>query len=67
MLHPKSLHSLLQAEKDIISNIFWTSWSPGTIEMPQVWLQDEYSMFYGKPDDDEKNRQMLCIYGEAAE
>lgn len=45
VLHPNTLNRLLSAEKDIISNIFWTSWQPGTIEMPQVWLEDEYSMY----------------------
>lgn len=44
VLNPKTLNQLIDAQKDIISNIFWTSWQPNTIEMPQVWLEDEYSM-----------------------
>lgn len=45
VLHPKTLVSLLNANKDIISNIFWTKWTPDAIEMPQVWMQDEYQLF----------------------
>ncbi|MFJ3387589.1 glycosyltransferase [Lysinibacillus sp. NPDC086135] len=45
VLHPKTLVNLLKANKDIISNIFWTKWTPDAIEMPQVWMQDEYQLF----------------------
>jgi hypothetical protein len=44
VLHPRTLNNLISTEKDIVSNIFWTRWQPGTMEMPQVWLQDEYTM-----------------------
>lgn len=47
VLHPKTLEKLLEGNKGILCNIFWTSWQPGTFEMPQVWMQDEYS-FYEK-------------------
>jgi glycosyltransferase involved in cell wall biosynthesis len=45
VLHPKTIEQLLSANKDIISNIFWTSWQPNTLEMPQVWVQDQYNFF----------------------
>lgn len=44
VLHPRTLEQLVAADKDIVSNIFWTKWQPNTIEMPQVWLRDEYTM-----------------------
>lgn len=47
VLHPKTLKRLISTEKDIISNIFWTKWSPDGELMPQVWLYDNYS-FYNK-------------------
>lgn len=47
VLHPQTLEQLIRSNKDIISNIFWTQWYPGEIELPQVWLQDEYT-FYRK-------------------
>ncbi len=45
VLHPRTLEQLVSNRKEIISNIFWTRWQPGTREMPQVWLQDEYALF----------------------
>ncbi|MCL1698247.1 glycosyltransferase family 2 protein [Lysinibacillus sp. BPa_S21] len=50
ILHPKTLTTLINANKDIISNIFWTKWTPDSIEMPQVWLQDEYQLFTKEVD-----------------
>ena len=44
VLHPKTLKRLIETDKEIISNIFWTRWSQDGLEMPQVWLQDSYSM-----------------------
>ncbi|NIK76715.1 hypothetical protein FHS15_001840 [Paenibacillus castaneae] len=45
LMHPAALQSLILAEKDIISTIFWTQWQPGTMELPQVWLKDTYWPF----------------------
>jgi GT2 family glycosyltransferase len=45
VLHPHTLEQLIKADKNIITNIFWTRWQPNTIEMPQVWVQDEYTMY----------------------
>ena len=49
VMHPKTIKQLIKADKDIISNIFWTSWQPGTREMPQVWLTDFYTQYEVKP------------------
>ncbi|MEC0125921.1 glycosyltransferase [Paenibacillus pabuli] len=45
VLHPRTLEQLVSTRKEIVSNIFWTRWQPGTREMPQVWLQDEYALY----------------------
>lgn len=45
VLHPKTIQQLIKCDKDIVSNIFWTSWQPGTMEMPQVWLTDFYTQY----------------------
>ncbi|MBM7563934.1 glycosyltransferase [Paenibacillus sacheonensis] len=42
LLHPETMESLLEAEKPIISAIFWTQWYPESMELPQVWLKDHY-------------------------
>ncbi len=47
VLHPQTLKQLLAAQKDIISEIFWTEWTPGTGKMPQVWLSGNYNFRYG--------------------
>jgi GT2 family glycosyltransferase len=44
VLHPKTLEQLVNQRVDIISNIFWTKWSPEISELPQVWLKDQYTM-----------------------
>lgn len=43
VLHPRTLQKLLEAQKDIISNIFWTRFYPNQQpELPQVWLRDAF-------------------------
>lgn len=45
VLHPKTLKQLINSNKDIISNIFWTKWNPNAEELPQVWLKDAYTLY----------------------
>jgi len=45
VLHPETIEQLLSAKKEIISNVFWTCWYPGTPFLPQVWLSDEYIQY----------------------
>lgn len=45
VLNPKTLHHLIEQNVDIVSNVFWTKWTPTTELCPQVWMQDE-SNFY---------------------
>jgi glycosyltransferase involved in cell wall biosynthesis len=45
VLHPMTLHQLVSANKEIISNIFWTTWVPGGPNLPQVWLTDVYNLY----------------------
>ncbi|MGL4848078.1 MAG: glycosyltransferase family 2 protein, partial [Clostridium sp.] len=45
VLNPLSLKSLLSRDKDILSNIFWTKWSPDGQDLPQVWLKDAYTLY----------------------
>jgi hypothetical protein len=44
LLHPRTLIHLAAAEVPIVSEIFWTRWESDQIEMPNVWLQDQYAM-----------------------
>lgn len=45
LLHPNTLSHLIEANKDIISEVFWTQWQPDTISQPQVWMHDEYNQW----------------------
>jgi len=44
VLNPKTLISLISTNKDIVSEVFWTKWQRTSVELPQVWLYDEYSL-----------------------
>lgn len=52
LLQPGTLLHLLNQGKDIISEIFWTRWTPGSPELPQVWLYDHYVLYEPQPDVD---------------
>ncbi len=43
VLNPKTLEQLIDTGKDIVSEIFWTRWTPESEELPQVWLYDFYT------------------------
>ncbi|WP_025717657.1 bifunctional glycosyltransferase/class I SAM-dependent methyltransferase [Paenibacillus sp. 1-18] len=45
VLHSRTLCRLVETEKDIVSEIFWTRWQPNGTLLPQVWLSDEYNLF----------------------
>ncbi|ASA26581.1 hypothetical protein B9T62_33555 [Paenibacillus donghaensis] len=45
ILHPDTLKHLISTDKDIISEVFWTQWQPGTLHQPQVWMHDEYNQW----------------------
>ncbi|WP_438350063.1 glycosyltransferase family 2 protein [Paenibacillus sp. FA6] len=45
ILHPDTIEHLVAADKDIISEIFWTQWQPNKMFQPQVWMRDEYDQW----------------------
>lgn len=44
VLHPKTIQQLIEDNKEIVSEIFWTRWTPESIPLPQVWLYDHYTL-----------------------
>ncbi|MEW6172555.1 MAG: glycosyltransferase [Bacillota bacterium] len=46
VLHPKTLVHLVGLEKDIVSEVYWTVWQPGSIPLPQVWVGDQYRLHH---------------------
>lgn len=65
VLHPHTLEQLIQANKEVVSNIFWTRWTPEQPELPQVWLLDFYTQFHHEigevvpPEEQVKRRQQF--------
>ncbi|UZQ83487.1 glycosyltransferase [Thermoanaerobacter sp. RKWS2] len=55
VLHPNTLEHLVSLNKDIISEIFWTKWKKNLIELPQVWLSDQYNLFYKNREENVTN------------
>ena len=53
VLHPDTLLHLTAARVDIVSEVFWTRWLPDGPELPQVWLQDHYTLHRGHRDEPE--------------
>ncbi|MBD3919406.1 glycosyltransferase [Paenibacillus sp. PR3] len=47
ILHPETVESLLDADRPIVSSLFWTQWQQGGAELPQVWLKDHYWPWQG--------------------
>jgi len=45
VLDSSTLKHLISTGKDIISEVFWTKWNADSLELPQVWLKDHYSMY----------------------
>ncbi len=45
VLHPNTIEQLINDNKDIVSEIFWTHWQPGHRKSPQVWLYDTYTQY----------------------
>ena len=63
VLHPATLQHLLSLKKDIVSEIFWTKWNINSTELPQVWLSDQYDLFYKNRDEkittNERNKRTM--------
>lgn len=64
MLQPQTLNSLLQADKDIIAEIFWTKWTPQSEPQPNAWDYDHYNFVGGY--DRYKEKGVLLTGGTGA-
>lgn len=45
VIHPETLKQLVKSGKPIVSEVFWTKWTPDQPALPQVWLRDQYDLF----------------------
>lgn len=44
-LQPPTITHLISLDKDIVSEVFWTKWYPGSNPLPQVWVSDQYRLY----------------------
>jgi glycosyltransferase involved in cell wall biosynthesis len=51
VLHPDTIDQLLSDKKDIVSNIFWTRFTPQQGILPQVWVKDFYTLWEGQENE----------------
>lgn len=49
LLHPQTICHLINCEKDIIAEVFWTKWTENAVAQPQVWMSDFYNQFEKRP------------------
>lgn len=47
ILHPKTLVSLLSADKPIVAEAFWTKWQPDSEPLPNAWDLDQATSYEG--------------------
>lgn len=45
VLHPATIQHLLAQDKAVISEVFWTQWTPQDPYLPQTWLLDHYAFY----------------------
>lgn len=58
ILHPETIRHLINQNKDIISEIFWTKWQPDSIELPQVWVNDQYTLYKKDREENLENEEI---------
>ena len=44
LLSPDTLNSLWHADRDVVSAVFWTRWTPDAPPLPQCWLSHPYEL-----------------------
>ncbi|MCC2248394.1 glycosyltransferase family 2 protein [Virgibacillus sp. AGTR] len=63
LIHPNTIEYLIRIDKNIISTIFWTKWQINADPLPQVWVQDEYTLYHAthgeRLSDEEKKRRTM--------
>ena len=66
ILHENTLQHLLNQQKDIISEIFWTQWTPEQQEMPNAWDCDHYTFMQDKIWEQWRNKSVYEVGGTGA-
>ena len=51
VVQPPTLVHILSLNLDIVAEVFWTKWVPETMELPQVWVKDHYTLYESKDNE----------------
>ncbi|ASK61093.1 glycosyl transferase [Virgibacillus phasianinus] len=62
VLHPMTMEYLVKADKDIVSEVFWTKWQPVSEPQPQVWLVDEYGQWHQERGEELSDKEIAIRY-----
>ncbi|MBN8211149.1 glycosyltransferase [Bacillus sp. NTK071] len=64
LIHPETIQNLIKANKNIISEVFWTKWQPESSPQPQVWMTDEYNQWHQKRGENLSDEEVQRRYSE---
>ncbi|OME94851.1 MULTISPECIES: glycosyltransferase [Paenibacillus] len=64
LLHPETVEQLVASGRDIVSEVFWTSWQPDSAPQPQVWLRDEYTQWEQQRGEDLSKEEIAVRYDQ---
>lgn len=45
VLHPHTLRRMVECQREILSQVFWTAWRPDEPPLPNVWYADQYDLY----------------------
>lgn len=51
ILNPVTIAHLISTGKEIVAEVYWTKWRPDLIELPQVWVADQYCLHRRRRDE----------------
>lgn len=66
ILDPETLNHLLAQNKNIISEIFWTKWTPEQSPTPNAWMTDHFTFQKENQWDDWKQKGVYEVGGTGA-
>lgn len=70
VLHPQTLRQMIAYGREIVSQVFWTHWSPDQPPLPNVWHADFYTLYrahrYQKLPPDEQQRRVEAFLSALA-
>jgi glycosyltransferase involved in cell wall biosynthesis len=51
VLDPHMLRRLVECDREVVSEVFWTNWRPGETLLPQVWQSGQYDLYRARREE----------------